>query len=72
LDVTGQDARMEAFTAASELAWYAEQGISGTIFGPGRIAQAHSPNEYVEVDQLHTACACMALAATAWCGLTQE
>jgi acetylornithine deacetylase/succinyl-diaminopimelate desuccinylase family protein len=72
LEVTGQAARIEAFTAASELAWYAEQSISGTIFGPGRIAQAHSPNEYVEVNQLHTACACMALAATTWCGLAQE
>jgi acetylornithine deacetylase len=72
LEVTGQAARIEAFTAASELAWYAEQSISGTIFGPGRIAQAHSPNEYVEVNQLHTACACMALAATAWSGLAEE
>src|SRR4051812_6176391 len=72
LEVTGEAATIEAFTAASELAWYAEQGISGTIFGPGRIAQAHSPNEYVEVAQLRTACACMALAAAAWCGLGQE
>lgn len=72
LDVAGQTTTIEAFTAASELAWYAEQGISGAIFGPGRIAQAHSPNEYVEIEQLRTACTCMALAATAWCGLAQE
>ena len=57
----------EAFTAASELAWYAEQGIAGTIFGPGRIAQAHSPNEYVEIEQLVTACTVMAIAAADWC-----
>ena len=38
------------FTAASELAWYAEQGIPGVIFGPGSIAQAHSPDEFVELD----------------------
>jgi acetylornithine deacetylase len=58
---------VEAFTAASELAWYAEQGIDGTIFGPGRIAQAHSPNEYVEVEQLVLACKAMAITAAAWC-----
>jgi acetylornithine deacetylase/succinyl-diaminopimelate desuccinylase family protein len=58
---------IEAFTAASELAWYAEQGIDGTIFGPGRIAQAHSPDEYVEVDQLINACKAMALTTAAWC-----
>lgn len=59
---------VEGFTAASELAWYAEQGMSGTIFGPGRIAQAHSPNEYVEVEQLIGACKAMALAMAGWCG----
>lgn len=60
--------RIEAFQAASELAWYAERGIPGVIFGPGRIAQAHGPDEYVEVEQLVTACKVMALTATAWCG----
>lgn len=60
-------APVSAFTAASELAWYAEQHIPGTIFGPGRIAQAHSPNEYVEVEQLVAACKAMALTVAAWC-----
>lgn len=59
---------IQAFTAASELAWYAEQGIHGAIFGPGRITQAHSQDEYVEVEQLITACTVMALAAARWCG----
>jgi acetylornithine deacetylase/succinyl-diaminopimelate desuccinylase-like protein len=42
LTIVGSEPRVEAFTAASELAWYAERDIPGTIFGPGRIAQAHS------------------------------
>jgi acetylornithine deacetylase/succinyl-diaminopimelate desuccinylase family protein len=63
----GLPPRVEAFTAASELAWYAEQGIDGTIFGPGRIAQAHSPNEYVEIEQLVSACKAIALTAAEWC-----
>lgn len=70
LKKTGQKPRIEAFTAASELAWYAEVGIPGAIFGPGRIAQAHSPDEYVDLDQLHFACAAMALSAATWCGVT--
>ena len=69
LEKAGQEPRIEAFTAASELAWYAEVGIPGAIFGPGRIAQAHSPDEYVDLDQLHAACSVMALAAAAWCGV---
>lgn len=70
LETLGVPAPVEAFTAASELAWYAEQGMSGAIFGPGRIAQAHSPNEYVEVDQLLTACKTMALTIASWGGTT--
>jgi acetylornithine deacetylase len=66
----GQAPRIDAFTAASELAWYAEVGIPGAIFGPGRIAQAHSPDEFVELDQLRLACASMTLAAVSWCGVT--
>jgi acetylornithine deacetylase len=66
---TGRAPRIEAFTAASELAWYAEVGIPGAIFGPGRIAQAHGPDEYVDVDQLRIACSSMALGAAAWCGI---
>lgn len=64
----GQPVRAEAFQAASELAWYAERGIPGVIFGPGRIAQAHGPDEYVEVAQLVSACKVMALTVAAWCG----
>jgi acetylornithine deacetylase len=66
----GREPVIQAFTAASELAWYAEVDIPGTIFGPGRIAEAHGPDEYVAVQQLQTACACMALTAVGWCGAT--
>ena len=69
LTAIGRPAPVQAFTAASELAWYAEQGIAGAIFGPGRIAQAHGVDEYVEVAQLTAAARAMALTAAAWCGV---
>jgi acetylornithine deacetylase/succinyl-diaminopimelate desuccinylase family protein len=68
LQSVGRSPRIVGFTAASELAWYAEQGTPGVIFGPGSIAQAHSPNEYVELYQLWDAARVMALTAAAWCG----
>lgn len=68
IETLGQEPVIQGFTAASELAWYAEVGIPGAIFGPGRIAQAHSPDEHVDIGQLHAACATMALTAVAWCG----
>ena len=70
LETLGHAPSIQAFTAASELAWYAEVGIPGTIFGPGRIARAHGPDEYVQIDQLYAACATMALTAATWCGAT--
>ena len=68
LDAIGRSPAIVGFTAASEFAWYAEQGIPGVIFGPGSIAQAHSPNEYVELDQVRDAARVMALTAATWCG----
>lgn len=68
LEQVNRPVEIVGFSAASELAWYAEQGIPGVIFGPGSIAQAHSPDEYVELDQLRDAARVMALAAAAWCG----
>lgn len=64
----GRTPNVVGFTAASELAWYAEQGIPGVIFGPGSVAQAHSPDEYVDLGQLQDAARAMALTAAAWCG----
>lgn len=68
LESVGRESCIVGFTAASELAWYAEQGIPGVIFGPGSIAQAHSPDEYVALDQLQDAARVMALTAAEWCG----
>jgi acetylornithine deacetylase len=64
----GRSSRVLGFTAASDLAWYAERGIPGVIFGPGDIAQAHSPDEFVPVDDMLQATAAIALALLAWCG----
>lgn len=68
LEQVGRPVEIVGFSAASELAWYAEQEIPGVIFGPGSIAQAHSPNEYVELDQVRDAARVMARVAAAWCG----
>jgi acetylornithine deacetylase len=68
LESVGRTPRIVGFTAASELAWYAEQGIPGVIFGPGSIAQAHSPDEYVALDQLQDAARVMAMTAATWSG----
>ncbi|MCL5257292.1 MAG: ArgE/DapE family deacylase [Chloroflexi bacterium] len=60
--------KISAFRAASDLAWYGEKGGSGAIFGPGRINECHSPNEFVEVEELISATKVLALTILNWCG----
>jgi acetylornithine deacetylase len=59
---------LEGFGAATDLAWYAEQGIPGLILGPGRLEECHVANEYVDVDALLRAAQTYALFLTRWCG----
>lgn len=64
----GRTPEIKGFAAAADLAWYAAEDIPGLIFGPGSIAQAHSPDEFVSVDELLTATKAIALTILVWCG----
>jgi acetylornithine deacetylase/succinyl-diaminopimelate desuccinylase family protein len=54
------------FTATADLAWYADRDVPGILFGPGDITEAHSPNEFVQVDQLVDGAAVLAVALYEW------
>ena len=49
------------FEAVSDLAWIAEAGIPGLLYGPGDTMQAHSTAEYVDVEELVAATKVVAL-----------
>lgn len=40
----------------TEAALLAESGVDAVVIGPGAIAQAHAPDEWVTLDELHRAC----------------
>jgi acetylornithine deacetylase/succinyl-diaminopimelate desuccinylase family protein len=61
--------RWRGFEAVSDLAWLAEAGIPGLLFGPGDAAQAHTTAEYLEIDDLVAATKVVALAVAGWCGV---
>jgi acetylornithine deacetylase/succinyl-diaminopimelate desuccinylase family protein len=65
----GRDARLEGFTAASELGWYAERGIPGVLFGPGRIDEAHSTDEHVKTRDIATCARALIACCTAYTSL---
>lgn len=53
----GGPARVVSY--AAEAGQYREAGYSTVLCGPGSIEQAHQPDEYLEVDQLHRGAAFM-------------
>jgi acetylornithine deacetylase/succinyl-diaminopimelate desuccinylase family protein len=61
--------RLGGFEAVSDLAWLAEAGVPGVLYGPGDIAQGHSSAEYVGVDELVEVATVVALAVCDWCGV---
>ena len=72
LEYLGHSPQVKGFTAAADLAWYAEKGIPGIIFGPGDIANAHSPNEFVPISDMLDTTKAMALTLLAWCGYEES
>ena len=47
-------------------------GVPGIMFGPGDIAMAHAPNEYVEIKKLVDATKVLLLLITEWCGWQEK
>lgn len=67
----GLEPDIKGFSAASDLAWYAQADMPGCLFGPGGIAQAHSPDEYVSLADFYRAIAICAQQLAGWTGVTQ-
>ncbi|MFW9890428.1 MAG: M20 family metallopeptidase, partial [Candidatus Thorarchaeota archaeon] len=53
VDLTGLQPKLGVATYGSDASVLQNRvGISNVILGPGSIAQAHQPNEYIEIDEL--------------------
>jgi acetylornithine deacetylase/succinyl-diaminopimelate desuccinylase family protein len=68
LDSVGLDSTPQGFGAATDLAWYGERKLPGIICGPGRLAQCHVADEYLETEELSRAAQVYALMVSEWCG----
>jgi acetylornithine deacetylase len=64
----GLDATPQGFGAATDLAWYGERNLPGIICGPGRLAQCHVADEYLDTEQLVLAAKVYAQMIVEWCG----
>ena len=68
LSEVGLDPTPEGFGAATDLAWYGERKLPGIICGPGRLAQCHVADEYIDTEQLLLASKVYAQMLVEWCG----
>lgn len=66
-DLRGSQPEMRGLASGCDGGWLTEAGIPTLVYGPGAIASAHSPNEYVQVDHLLEAAKVYALAALRFC-----
>jgi acetylornithine deacetylase len=64
----GLDPTPGGFGAATDLAWYGERNLPGIICGPGRLAQCHVADEYLDTEQLGLAAQVYAQMIVEWCG----
>ncbi len=60
--------RVEGMSAWTDCAILNDAGIPAVCFGPGDIALAHGPEEYVELEQIPRAAAVLERLARRWCG----
>jgi acetylornithine deacetylase/succinyl-diaminopimelate desuccinylase family protein len=67
LSAVGLDATPQGFGAATDLAWYGERKLPGIICGPGRLAQCHVADEYLDASQLDLAAKVYAQMLVDWC-----
>jgi len=68
-DVTGAVPPIEGVTYGSDLRLLVNLGgVPTVLFGPGDVRVAHMADEYVPLDQLHTAAEALVVAAVRFCG----
>ena len=62
-DETGQPRSTTSFTGGTDARYFARAGTPALVYGPGSLDQAHAPDEFVPVAELHLAQRQLTLAA---------
>ncbi len=71
-DLTGSAPTIEGVTYGADMRLLTNVAhIPTVLFGPGDVAQAHRPDEYVPVHEMVTATGALVLAALRFCGVKE-
>jgi acetylornithine deacetylase len=65
--VVGSEPSFAMWPSVSDAGWLAQAGIPVVIYGPGSLAQAHTIDEWIDLDQLVTAARVYAEMIVRWC-----
>lgn len=67
--IRGETPAATMWPSVSDAGWLARAGIPTIIYGPGELAEAHTTNESIAVDELVEAARVYARLIAEWCGL---
>jgi acetylornithine deacetylase len=68
-EMLGERARLQGVTYGSDLRLFTNHaGIPAVLYGPGDVADAHTVNESVEVEEVVSAAKALACMIVRWCG----
>lgn len=62
-------APIRGFAAVEDTSFLNRGGVPAISYGPGDLRVAHADDEYILIDELHTACRTYAVLALTWCGV---
>jgi len=65
--VSGAEPLITSMPAGCDATFYSQRGIPALVYGPGDLADAHTIDESIEIDQLVQVAKVYALAALRWC-----
>lgn len=69
-DTTGSEPAMHGVPYGSDLRFFTNYAkIPALLYGPGSVEQAHSANEFIELEQMLYAARVVALMIARWCGI---
>ena len=67
--VTGRPPAIEGVTYGSDLRLFTNHAhMPAVLYGPGDVAHAHAVDEFIEIDEILTACRVVASTIASWCG----
>jgi acetylornithine deacetylase len=64
--------RVEGMSAWTDAAILNDAGIPAICFGPGDIALAHAPEEWVSIEEIERATEVLTSLIARWCGRSEE